>query len=108
VVEGELEELQLYTAFDITTTGEEVTVQKPDPEIFLLTAQKLEIDPEQCLVVEDAIAGVRAGKEAGMFVAAFVSEYATEEQLKAAGADYVLKDFSELKDLIVASDVGQE
>lgn len=90
VVEKELEELGLQLAFDITTTGEEAVLQKPDPEIFLLTAQKLGLDPEECLVIEDAIAGVRAGVEAGCQVVGLVSEYAPAEMLKAAGAKWVV------------------
>ncbi len=100
VVEKELEELGLELAFDITTTGEEVLVPKPDPEIYLLTAQKLETDPENCLVVEDAIAGIRAAKEAGCRVAGFISEYAVKTTLEAAGADYTIDNIAVLSALI--------
>jgi len=100
VVEIELEELGLELAFDITTTGEEVLVPKPDPEIYLLTAQKLETDPENCLVVEDAIAGVRAAKEAGCRVVGLISEYAVKTTLEAAGADYTIDNMNVLSALI--------
>lgn len=96
IVEKELEQLQLYLAFDVTTTGEEVLVQKPDPEIYLLTAQKLGVEPEECIVVEDSVAGVRSAVEAGCRVLGLVSDYAPGELLKVAGATYVvsgLKDF---------------
>ena len=42
--------------------------KKPDPEIYLLTAEKLGVDPSECLVLEDAPHGVEAGKGAGMRV----------------------------------------
>ena len=96
VVEKELEQLNLYLAFDVTTTGEEVALLKPDPEIYLLTAQKLGLDPEECLVVEDAIAGVRAGVEAGCKVIALESEYSPAKLLNAAGAEWVVEGFNEI------------
>lgn len=96
VVEPELEQLMLYLDFDVTTTGEEVLLEKPDPEIYLLTAQKLGIEPKECLVVEDAIAGVRAGVEAGMRVAAIESDYAPNAELKAAGAKWVVENLTKL------------
>lgn len=94
VVEKELEELNLYLAFDVTTTGEEVALQKPDPEIYLLTCQKLGLDPKECVVIEDAIAGVRAGVEAGCAVIGLESDYAPKEMLLAAGAKWVVGDLA--------------
>ncbi|OGC93193.1 hypothetical protein A2899_00060 [Candidatus Amesbacteria bacterium RIFCSPLOWO2_01_FULL_49_25] len=100
VVEGELEELGLYLAFDVTTTGEEVLVQKPDPEIYLLTVQKLGLEPGECVVVEDAVAGVRAAVEAGCLSVGLESAYAPEKLLKSAGATWVVKEMGEVADLI--------
>ncbi len=96
VVEKELEELSLYLAFDVTTTGEEVAILKPDPEIYLLTCQKLGLEPNECAVVEDAIAGVRAGAEAGCEVVGLESEYAPKKRLLAAGAKLVVGSFEEM------------
>jgi len=95
VVEKELEELSLYLAFDVTTTGEEVVAQKPDPEIYLLTCQKLGLEPKECVVIEDAIAGVRAGAEAGCAVIGLESDYAPKAVLMAAGAKFVVGGFEE-------------
>jgi len=107
-VEKQLEELSLYLAFDVTTTGEEVLQSKPDPEIYLLTAQKLGVDPGECVVVEDSLAGVRAGKDAGMRVVGFLSDYASESQLKAAGADLVIESMHELQEELVRINASQE
>jgi len=95
VVERELEQLELYLAFDVTTTGEEVMMAKPDPEIYLLTAQKLNLEPENCVVIEDAIAGIRAAREAGMRPVGLVSDYAGEEKMMAAGAAAVITSFDD-------------
>lgn len=100
VVEEELEQLQLYLAFDVTTTGEEVLAPKPDPEIYLLTAQKLGVEPEECLVVEDSVAGVRAGVEAGCSVVALESGYAPKKLLLAAGAKWTVNGFGECIDIL--------
>jgi beta-phosphoglucomutase len=51
--------------FDAIVSGSDVVHKKPDPEIFLKAAEKLGLKPEECLVIEDAITGVKAGKAAG-------------------------------------------
>ncbi len=96
VVESELEQLNLWLAFDVTTTGEEVLVQKPDPEIYLLTAQKLGVRSETCVVIEDSVAGVESGLAAGMKVVGLTSDYASREMLKKAGAKDVVDSLMEV------------
>jgi len=96
-VEAELERLSMELAFDVTTTGEEVLLSKPDAEIYLLTAQKLNLEPAEIVVIEDAIAGVRAAAEAEMKVIGMVSEYAPAELLKSAGAFMTIENFSEIE-----------
>ena len=91
-----MEELALQLAFDVTVTGDEVLLPKPDPEIYLLTAQKLELEPADCLVVEDAVAGVRSAVEAGCPVVALESDYAPAGILKAAGANWVVEGMGEI------------
>jgi beta-phosphoglucomutase len=61
-----LDGLGLHDAFDAIAGEEDVTRGKPDPQIFLVAAAKLGIPPERCIVVEDAPAGVEAGRRAGM------------------------------------------
>lgn len=53
-------------SWDAVLTGENVTHKKPSPDIFLLTAQSLGLQPEECVVVEDAVNGLQAAKAAGM------------------------------------------
>ncbi len=60
----------LENEFDAIADGNDITRSKPDPEVFTITAQRLGIAPEECLVVEDAEAGVSAGLAAGMSVLA--------------------------------------
>ncbi len=96
VVEKELEQLNLHLAFDTTTTGEEVLAAKPDPEIYLLTAQKMGVEPTECVVIEDSIAGVESAVEAGCMVIGIANEFADSTALTAAGAKLVVDNFSEV------------
>lgn len=78
---------------------------KPAPDLFLLAAAEMEVDPMRCLVVEDSEAGVRAGKAAGMKVLGFTGgshlRYETHApRLRAAGADDVVTDMTALVDLV--------
>lgn len=55
--------------FDVILTREHVTKIKPDPEVYLLAAERLGVDPEHCLVFEDSLQGLRAAIAAGMHTA---------------------------------------
>ena len=59
--------------FDVVLHGEDVALAKPSPEIYLLTAKRLGLDPSHMLVVEDSISGIRAAHTAGARVVAFRS-----------------------------------
>ena len=65
-VEVMLAALRLDEAFDATVSAEDVTAGKPDPQVFLAAARKLTTAPANCIVVEDAAAGVEAARRAGM------------------------------------------
>jgi len=69
--------------FDVVITGDEVDRKKPDPQIYLRTAQRLGLPPACCLVCEDAPAGVQAAKAASMTCVA-VTTSAPREQLQMA------------------------
>jgi beta-phosphoglucomutase family hydrolase len=68
-----MENIQLVTRglavnnyFQVIVWGREVTEGKPSPQAFLLAAKRLEVEPRNCIVIEDAVAGVTAAKRAGM------------------------------------------
>jgi mannitol-1-/sugar-/sorbitol-6-phosphatase len=67
-------------------SAESVARAKPDPEPYLLGAAVLGVDPGKCLVVEDAVAGVQAGRAAGMHVAALTTTVGQEDL---SGADLI-------------------
>lgn len=77
-------------------TGEDVVCGKPDPAPYLLAAERLGYRPERCVVLEDAVAGVRSGKAAGATVIAVLTTHSREE-LVAAGADCIIENLSQLR-----------
>lgn len=67
------------STFDATVNGLEISNKKPEPDIFLLAAKKLAVDPSECLVIEDAVSGVRAGMTAGAKVLGLTTTFSAEE-----------------------------
>lgn len=74
--------------FDCIVTGSDITKNKPDPEIFLTAAKGLGLAPENCIVVEDAISGIKGAKAGGMKCLAITSSFDSETLFK-TGADCV-------------------
>ena len=72
-----------------------VTHGKPHPEVYLKSAEKLGLAPQHCVVFEDAILGIQAGKNAGMAVVGVATTH-TREELEAEDTDLVISDFSEI------------
>jgi sugar-phosphatase len=72
-------------------TSSDVRIGKPDPEPYLKAAAKLGFAASECIVVEDAAAGVRAGKGAGARVIAFLTTMMRRD-LEEAGADWIVQD----------------
>lgn len=90
-----LQKIGLFEQFDAIVDGNDIINSKPDPEIFEKAAKKLNTDTKKCIVFEDAVAGVEAGKRAGMKVIGIGDKEVLKE------ADIVVKDLKELtiKDL---------
>jgi beta-phosphoglucomutase-like phosphatase (HAD superfamily) len=85
----------LLDMFDANTCGRELRRGKPDPEIFLLAAQELDVPPDRCVVVEDAPAGIQAARAGGM-AALGVARLHDEALLHAAKADLVVTSLDEV------------
>lgn len=81
-----LEKVGLLNRFTAIVDGNDVSKAKPDPEVFLIGAQKLNMKPEDCIVVEDAIAGIEAANAANMLSIGIGDVEVLKE------ADYVLSD----------------
>ena len=83
--------------FDAVVSMEDTQRGKPDPQVFLVGAEKLGVPPTRCVVVEDAVAGVQAAKAGGMKCIAvrFVGHH-TAEKLQVAGADMIVASLEEV------------
>lgn len=97
-----LKALDLETSLDVVLTREEVQRPKPDPEIYFLAADKLGVQPEEFLALEDSPNGVRAAKAAGMNVIAVATPFTiaslhSNEVLK---HDWVVHDPNDLLDVV--------
>ena len=67
--------LGINSIFQSIITGHEVPRGKPSPDVFLLAAQRLGVKPANCIVIEDAVAGITAAKTAGMFCLAVTNTH---------------------------------
>jgi beta-phosphoglucomutase len=89
-----LERTGLQEYFDAYVTGQEVTNGKPAPDTFLKAAEKLSLGAESCVVVEDAVQGVEAGKAAGMPVVAVTT---TRSRADLHKADLIVDSLAQLQ-----------
>lgn len=95
-VELALDRLGIRPAVSAVVTGRDVARGKPDPEVFLLAAERLGVPPPRCAVVEDARAGIEAAKAAGMVAVALVSTGRALRDFEGSGADLVVASLRDL------------
>ncbi len=87
----------LADLFDSIHTSCEVKKGKPAPDIYHLVAKDLEVEPGRCLVFEDVVNGIKAGKNASMKVCAVYDDFSKDDDSeKRVLADYYIRDFSEV------------
>lgn len=86
-----LSKINLISKFNVLVDGNEVTKAKPDPEVFVKGALQMGVAPEDCVVFEDAAAGIEAAKSAGMIAIAI------GEKENLPNADYYFNDFTEIE-----------
>jgi len=85
-----LEKVGLLNKFTAIVDGNDVSKAKPDPEVFLIGAEKLNMDPKKCVVMEDAIAGIQAANAANMISIGIGDSKVLNE------ANYVFEDTSKI------------
>jgi HAD superfamily hydrolase (TIGR01509 family) len=86
------------STFDTVVTGLDIEHKKPAPDIFLKAAQNLGVHATECLVIEDAVSGVAAGKAAGARVLALTTSFPAEELSE---ADWIAPLLTELEDEVL-------
>ena len=89
-----LEKFDLTKTFDIITTCEDVIFNKPDPQIYEITLEKLGVHPENCLVFEDSKSGIAAAQKAGIKVIGIARDSKHAKEL--SDASKVIHKFSEI------------
>ena len=85
-----LKSLKIHDSFTAIVDGNDVSKAKPDPEVFLIAAEKLNLDPKDCIVFEDAKAGIEAANAAGMTSVGIGDKKVLE------AADFNFADFTEI------------
>lgn len=90
-----LKKLKLIKDFDAVVDGNNVSESKPNPEVFLLAAEELNVTPQDCVVFEDSVAGVKAANKAGMMSIGIGDEKVLKE------ADYVFTDFTKISNQFI-------
>ena len=89
--------LDLRKYFDAVTTASDVKVGKPDPAMFLVSAEKLGVEPKNCIVFEDAFGGFEAAQRAGMVSIGIATVNSKEDILKSDSVVEAHDDFTNLK-----------
>lgn len=77
-MEMALKKMGLSAIFDTVVTADRISMGKPDPQCYLLAAKDLASDPRECIVFEDSLPGIQAGKSAGMKVIALSTTHPAE------------------------------
>ena len=86
-----LKKIDQYDKFDAIVDGTDVSKAKPDPEVFLIAAEKLNAEPHNCVVFEDSVAGVQAANIGEMISIGIGDEKVLSQ------ADYIFADFTEIE-----------
>jgi HAD superfamily hydrolase (TIGR01509 family) len=86
--------LKIKKYFLIIISSEEVINHKPNPDLFLKVAERMNIPPENCVVIEDAASGIEAAKRGNMKAIGFLTNYNNKSELKKA--DLIIQSFLEL------------
>ena len=95
-----LEKCAIADCFDVVVNGDMVTRCKPDPEIYLKSAELLGLEPAECVVVEDSPVGIESANRAGMAVVALTTTF-PYEKIATTKTDLIASDFTSLTPAVV-------
>lgn len=97
LTEAVLKRTHIYNYFDAVVTGSEIKKSKIDPDIFLKTAEELNVPPEKCIVFEDTVTGITGAKKASMkVIAVYDKSSAPYKDTIISLADKYISSFSEI------------
>lgn len=95
-----LERFDLVKYFDAFVTGLSARHTKPYPDPILLAAQKMNVAPENCLMIGDTTVDIRAGKSAGSQTVGVLCGFGEEPELRRFGADEIIEDTTKLLEIL--------
>jgi len=96
-----LQQFDLVKYFDVVVTGQSAEHTKPYPDPILFAAQKMDVKPEECLMIGDTTVDMRAGKSAGAQTVGVLCGFGEEPELVKMGASLILKNTSDLADVLL-------
>ncbi len=92
-----MKKAKIYDIFSVIYSKEDVKNKKPDPEVHYKILEKLDVKPEECLIIEDSLIGVKAAKNAGIEVVAIYDKYSDEDRKEIMKmANYYFENFEEI------------
>jgi HAD superfamily hydrolase (TIGR01509 family) len=100
VIDKILPEKRIETYFDVVVSADDVANPKPDPEVFIASAKKMGVNPEDCVVVEDSVFGVRAAKAAKMKCIAVSSGVYSRKELQEENTDLLISSLLEKEKIL--------
>ncbi|HOP03902.1 MAG TPA: HAD family phosphatase [Tenuifilaceae bacterium] len=89
-----IDKLSIRNYFDCLTNGNEVAKAKPHPEVYLITARKLNLQPDECVVFEDSVSGIESAKNAGMKVIGLLTTHSQDELPE---TEFFIPNFADIK-----------
>lgn len=95
-----LERFELVKYFDVIVTGLSAKHTKPYPDPVLLAAEKMNVPPENCLMIGDTTVDIRAGRSAGAQTVGVLCGFGEEPELRKMGADEIIADTTKLLELL--------
>lgn len=98
-IKNNLEKTKLEKYIDEIASGAEVENGKPAPDVFLLAAERLDVDPKDCLILEDSKAGVKAGKASGAMVFMVPDMFTVDKECEET-ADRILTNLGEVIEIL--------
>lgn len=98
-IKNNLEKTKLEKYIDAIASGAEVENGKPEPDVFLLAAERLDVDPKDCLILEDSKAGIKAGKASGAKVFMVPDMFTVDKECKDT-ADRILNNLGEVIEIL--------
>ncbi|MEG1611300.1 MAG: HAD family phosphatase [Alistipes sp.] len=94
-----LEGCHIADYFEFRVSGDRVTHCKPDPEIYLTAAAGIELSPAECVVFEDAPAGIESARRAGVGRIVTLATSFSSDELREIAPERIIHDFTEIADL---------